>query len=224
MSYSEDEYLMISGIQHFLFCRRQWALIHLEEQWGENRLTAEGEVVHRNAHKDDFTEKRPGILVTRGLRVSSSSLGMTGQCDVVEFSEAETGAVIKGHRGFWEVAPVEYKRGKDKDDESDISQLCCEAICLEEMLCCEIPYGYLYYDTIRRRRRIDFTEELRSRVRETVKEMHECFRRGYTPKVKPTKKCQACSLKDLCLPKLCKNPSAVSYLEAALGDDICENC
>lgn len=105
---------MISGIQHFIFCRRQWALIHVEQQWADNRLTAEGEVMHRNAHKDSFVEKRPGILVTRGLRVSSAALGMTGQCDVVEFRSADSGAVIHGHRGYWDVIPVEYKRGKIK--------------------------------------------------------------------------------------------------------------
>ncbi len=218
MSYPEEEYLMISGIQHFLFCRRQWALIHLEAQWAENRLTAEGDVVHRNAHKENFSEKRAGLLTVRGLRVSSPRLGMTGQCDVVEFQEAEEGAVIRGHRGFWEVVPVEYKRGKDKEDESDISQLCCEAMCLEDMLGCEIPYGFLYYDEIRRRRKIELTEELRQRVRDTVEEMHACFRRGHTPRVKTSKKCQSCSVKEICLPVLCKKLSAAAYLEAALGE------
>ncbi len=219
MSYPEEEYLMISGIQHFLFCRRQWALIHLEAQWAENRLTAEGDVVHRNAHKENFSEKRAGLLTVRGLRVSSPRLGMTGQCDVVEFQEAEEGAVIRGHRGFWEVVPVEYKRGKDKEDESDISQLCCEAMCLEDMLGCEIPYGFLYYDEIRRRRKIELTEELRQRVRDTVEEMNACFRRGHTPRVKTSKKCQSCSVKEICLPVLCKKLSAAAYLEAALGED-----
>lgn len=216
MSYPEEEYLMISGIQHFLFCQRQWALIHLEAQWAENRLTAEGDVVHRNAHKENFSEKRAGLLTVRGLRVSSPRLGMTGQCDVVEFQEAEEGAVIRGHRGFWEVVPVEYKRGKDKEDESDIAQLCCEAMCLEDMLGCEIPYGFLYYDEIRRRRKIELTEELRQRVRDTVEEMHACFRRGHTPHVKTSKKCQSCSIKEICLPVLCKKLSAAAYLKAAL--------
>lgn len=220
MSYAEDEYLMISGIQHFLFCRRQWALIHIEGQWEENRLTAEGEIVHRNAHQENFSEKRAGLLTVRGLRVSSSRLGLSGQCDVVEFSEAEDGAVLKGHRGFWEVVPVEYKCGKDKEDESDIAQLCCEAMCLEDMLGCEIPYGYLYYDAIRRRRKIELTEELRQRIRDTVAEMHACFRRGHTPKVKTSKKCQSCSVKEICLPVLCKKMSAAAYLEEALGEDL----
>lgn len=218
MNYREEEYLMISGIQHFIFCRRQWALIHVEQQWAENRLTAEGEVMHRNAHKDSFVEKRPGILVTRGLRVSSSRLGMTGQCDVVEFYASGSGAVIQGHRGLWDVVPVEYKRGKDKNDDSDMCQLCLEALCLEEMMGIHIPFGYIFYNEIRRRRKIELTEDLRNRVEKAAAEMHEYFRRGYTPKVKTSKKCQSCSVKDLCIPKLCRNLSARAYLEQALKE------
>lgn len=218
MSYREEDYLMISGIQHFVFCRRQWALIHVEQQWAENRLTAEGEVMHRNAHKDSFVEKRPGILVTRGLRVSSSRLGMTGQCDVVEFLSSENGAVIQGHRGLWDVVPVEYKRGKDKNDDSDMCQLCLEAMCLEEMMGCSISFGYIFYNEIRRRRKVELTPALRDRVTKAAAEMHDYFRRGYTPKVKTSKKCQSCSMKDLCIPKLCRNRSARDYLEQALKD------
>lgn len=218
MSYGEEEYLMISGIQHFIFCRRQWALIHVEQQWAENRLTAEGEVMHRNAHKDNFVEKRPGILVTRGLRVSSSRLGMTGQCDVVEFYASDSGAVIQGHRGLWEVVPVEYKRGKDKSDDSDMCQLCLEALCLEEMMGCAIPFGYIFYNEIRRRRKIEFTPALRDKAARAAEEMHDYFRRGYTPKVKTSKKCQSCSVKDLCLPRLCRNISAQTYLKQALKE------
>ena len=184
MSYAENDYLMISGIQHFMFCRRQWALIHLEQQWQENRLTAEGEVIHQNAHKDDFIEKRSGILVTRGLRVSSPTLGITGQCDVVEFLSSEEGVPLHGHRGLWQAVPVEYKRGKDKEDDSDIFQLCAEALCLEEMLQCRIPYGFLYYHEIRRRRKIDLDEDIRSSVKSALREMHELFHRGRTPIVK----------------------------------------
>lgn len=219
MSYPEEEYLMISGMQHFAFCQRQWALIHLENQWKENRLTAEGNVVHKNAHKENFLEKRPGILITRGLSISSATLGMTGKCDVVEFQAADTGALIHGHRGLWQVIPVEYKQGKDKEDESDILQLCCEAMCLEEMLACEIPVGYLYYHEIRRRRRIEFTESLRLEVQEVAKQMHDLYRKGYTPKVKVSKKCVSCSLREICLPKLCKNLSVHSYIQRALGEN-----
>ncbi len=220
MIYPEEDYLMISGIQHFLFCQRQWALIHIEEQWQENRLTAEGQVIHQNAHNDKLMEKRPGVLTVRGLRVASGKLGMAGQCDVVEFISVEEGAVLHGHRGLWQVVPVEYKRGKDKSDDSDVAQLCLEAMCLEEMLACHIPYGYLYYHAIRRRRKVELTDELRALVTETAKNMHDLFRRGHTPKVKPSKKCQSCSVASLCLPKLCKNTSAISYMESLLGEEI----
>ena len=220
MSYAENDYLMISGIQHFMFCRRQWALIHIEQQWQENRLTAEGEVIHQNAHKDDFIEKRSGILVTRGLRVASPTLGITGQCDVVEFLSSEEGVPLHGHRGLWQAVPVEYKRGKDKEDDSDIFQLCAEALCLEEMLHCRIPYGFLYYHEIRRRRKIDLDEDIRSSVKSALREMHELFHRGRTPKVKISKKCQSCSLKGLCLPKLCRVQSVRGYMEKALGEEL----
>lgn len=219
MSYAENDYLMISGIQHFMFCRRQWALIHIEQQWQENRLTVEGEVIHRNAHKDDFIEKRPGILVTRGLRVFSPTLGITGQCDVVEFLSSEEGVPLHGHRGLWQAVPVEYKRGKDKEDDSDIFQLCAEALCLEEMLHCRIPYGFFYYHEIRRRRKIDLDEDIRSRVKSALREMHELFHRGRTPKVKTSKKCQSCSLKRLCLPKLCRTQSVADYMAKSLGEE-----
>jgi CRISPR-associated exonuclease Cas4 len=221
MTYAEDDYLMISGLQHFVFCRRQWALIHVECLWEENRLTAEGEILHKNAHNEGLITKRPGILITRGMRVSSPYLGVTGQCDVVEFIRSEEGAVLHGHRGTWQVCPVEYKHGKDKQDESDVLQLCCEAMCLEEMLSCRIPYGYLYYHEIRHRRKIDLTQEIRQHVQDMTAEMHHYMKRGYTPKVKTGSYCNACSVKNLCIPRLCRNPSVSGYYKRMMegGDD-----
>lgn len=219
--YAEDEYLMISGIQHFAFCRRQWGLIHIDCVWEENRLTAEGQILHKNAHNDHFIEKRPGVLITRGMKVASPRLGVSGQCDVVEFLKAEggeDGAVLHGHRGQWKVCPVEYKHGKDKQDDSDILQLCCEALCLEDMLACHIPYGYLYYHEIRRRRQVEFNEYVRKRVEEVLEDMHQCFKTGRIPKVKPRKNCQSCSLKQICLPKLLKSVTVEEYYRKALGE------
>ena len=115
---------------------------------------------------------------------------------------------------------MEYKRGKDKEDDSDIFQLCAEALCLEDMLQCRIPYGFLYYHEIRRRRKIDLDEDIRSRVKSALREMHELFHRGRTPKVKISKKCQSCSLKGLCLPKLCRVQSVRGYMEKALGEEL----
>lgn len=217
--YTEEEYLMISGMQHFAFCRRQWALIHIDCVWQENRLTAEGELLHKNAHNDHFVEKRQGVLVTRGMKVASATLGMTGQCDVVEFIKAEdreAGALLHKHRGRWKVCPVEYKHGKDKLDDSDKLQLCCEAMGLEEMLACHIQHGYLYYHEIRRRRQIDFTPELREKVKAIAEEMHQYFRRRHIPRVKPQKCCKSCSLKEMCLPKLLRNISVKDYYHKML--------
>lgn len=216
--YGEEDFLMISGIQHFSFCRRQWALIHVEFQWKENLRTVEGKIVHERCHDELFTEKRKDLLICRGMRVFSSRMGVTGQCDVVEFRKSENGAVLSGREGLWQPCPVEYKRGVPKKDDSDILQLCTQAMCLEEMLCCEIPVGHLYYDESHRRENVDLTGELRKKVLDTFEEMHSYYARGYTPKVKSGKKCRNCSLKEICLPALMKNPAVSSYYKERLED------
>ena len=111
MMYNEDDFLMISGIQHFAFCRRQWALIHLECQWQENLRTVEGEIIHERCHDESFTEKRGDLLISRGMRIFSAEIGAVGQCDVVEFLQSDEGAHLYGRDGLWQVTPIEYKRG-----------------------------------------------------------------------------------------------------------------
>lgn len=123
---------------------------------------------------------------------------------------------LKGREGLWQPYPVEYKRGKPKEGTEDTLQLCGQAMCLEEMLCCEIPRGALYYGEPRRRTEVDFTPELRQEVRALLEEMHALYARGSTPKVKPTKGCNACSLKGLCLPKLMRSKSVSAYLRGAM--------
>ena len=217
--YKEEDFLMISGIQHFAFCRRQWALIHLECQWQENLRTVDGNIIHEHCHDEAFTEKRQDLLISRGMRVFSAQLGAAGQCDVVEFRQGEHGTHLHGREGLWNVTPIEYKRGQPKTDDVDILQLCAQALCLEEMLCCEIAKGYLFYDEIHRRDEVLFSAELRARVTAMFREMHEAYGRGTTPKVKPAKHCQACSLKELCLPRLCRNLSVADYHEQSIGDE-----
>ena len=145
MEYREEEYIQLSGIQHFVFCRRQWALAYLEQQWVENERTADGRIMHRNVHDSSFREKRGDLLIVRGMKVSSARLGLSGECDAVEFRRSPKGVPIFGQEGTYTVTPVEYKRGKPKEDECDIAQLTAQAMCLEEMLCCDIPVGFLYY-------------------------------------------------------------------------------
>ena len=139
--YEPDDCLMISGLQHFRFCRRQWALIHIEQQWAENLRTVEGELMHERAHDEGLRESRGDTIITRSLRVYSLTLGLSGQCDVVEFRRSTQGVPLAGHDGLWLPYPVEYKRGKPKDDGCDELQLCAQAMCLEEMLCCTIDSG-----------------------------------------------------------------------------------
>lgn len=200
--YTADELLPLSGLQHFLFCRRQWALIHVERQWQENALTADGRIMHKRVDDPFFTETRKGIILARAVPVASYQLGLSGVCDVVEFTEAADGIRLPGRAGLFQPAPVEYKRGKPKLEASDESQLCAQAMCLEEMLAATIPIGYLYYGQTRHRLAVPLTPALRDLVRQTVQEMHGYFKRGYTPRVKPFKGCRSCSLADVCLPDL----------------------
>ncbi len=220
MIYAEEDFLQLSGLQHFKFCRRQWALIHIEQQWAENYRTTDGNILHERAHNAALTETRGDMVVTRDMRVFSSTLGVSGACDVLEFHRGDVGLPLKGREGLWQPFPVEYKRGRPKADTADELQLCAQAMCLEEMLCCEIPAGALYYGEPRRRTEVVFTPALRQEVQLLLEQMHELYRRGQTPKVKPGKGCGACSLKELCLPKLMKTRSVSTYLRLRMEDEI----
>lgn len=211
MEYNEEDFLQLSGIQHFCFCRRQWALIHIEKQWEDNIKTVEGNIVHEHCHDDGFIEKRGELLVTRGLRVFSRKLGVTGQCDVVEFKKQADGCMLRGYTGTWLPYPIEYKRGKSKLIDADRLQLCGQAMCLEQMLKVNIPQGALYYNETHRREVVEFTTEMRQKFQDMLLEMHDYYQRGYTPKVKPKSGCSSCSLKDLCLPILCRKKDVTSY-------------
>ena len=208
--YTSDDLLPLSGIQHFLFCRRQWALIHIEQQWKENVLTVEGKLLHKRADDPFFTETRKGVITARSVPVASYRLGLSGVCDVVEFIASPDGVKLPSREGLYLAAPVEYKRGKEKHDHSDETQLCAQALCLEEMLSVAIPKGYLFYGETRHRVEIELTAELRNLVREMADEMHNYFQRGYTPKVKTSKACRSCSLADVCLPVLQEKVIAAS--------------
>lgn len=218
--YSEDEYLMISGVQHFAFCRRQWALIHIEQQWEENLKTVDGNIMHIKVHDSGFHEKRGDTVITRAMAVSSARLGISGECDAVELKHSERGTELYGLEGKYAITPVEYKRGEPKEDDCDALQLTAQALCLEDMLCCEIPFGYLYYGEIKHRVKVVFGAEIRKRTEEIISEMHELYKRQYTPKVRRRKACNACSLKNICLPVICGSKKASDYVREALGLEV----
>ena len=208
----------MSGIQHFDFCRRQWALIHIEQQWADNFFTASGQIEHQVCHDDTLIEKRNERIIMRGMKAISHKLQMTGICDVVEFHSDKNGIALNKYSGNWQPVPIEYKHGISKTIDADRLQLCAQAIALEEMLVCDIEYGYLYYKSSNKREKVYFTQELRKKVFDYAKEMKNYFDRGWTPKVKVTAKCKSCSLNEICVPKLCGKKSAVTYIKDFLGE------
>lgn len=201
-TYEDEDLLSLSGIQHFAFCERQWALIHIEKQWAENLKTVEGNQMHERADDPFFNETRNNIKTARSVPLMSRKLGFTGVADVIEY-----------HKNSNEIRIVEYKRGKPKANEIDEVQLCAQAMCLEEMKGIELDFGYLFYGETKRRSQVDFDKELRGRVFELSMRMHEIFEKEETPHAIKNSKCKNCSLVDLCLPSLGKKENvANSYL------------
>ena len=210
---TQDDDLQLSGIQHFSFCRRQWALIHIEDQWQENGLTAEGRVQHDRVHDESISDFRGGVLTLRSMRIRSDRLRVSGVCDAVEFTPDPDGIALRGMVGLWRPCPVEYKHGAGKLGDCDRLQLAAQALCLEEMLCCEIPAGALFYWKTRRRERVEIDAGLREKTERMLREMREHYDRRYTPRVKPGKACESCSLSDVCLPRLLRKGETASVAE-----------
>lgn len=227
--FSESDLLPISALHHLVFCERQWALIHLEQQWAENRLTAEGRVMHERTHREE-SESRHDLRIVRGLRISSMRLGLVGMADVVEFMREEkeveaaspnrtTAIRLEGVGGWWRPAPVEYKHGKPKPDRSDEVQLCAQALCIEEMLGVAIPGGAIFYGRPRRRTQIAFDAPLRLETTTLTTRLHELHLAEKTPPPVYSKKCLNCSLLDICRPKATGSRKAAGlYVANSLRD------
>ncbi len=227
--FSEDDLFPLSALQHFLFCPRRAALVHIEGIWGENRATAEGHLFHERVHKAEG-ESRGDVRVARGLRLRSLRLGVTGVADVVEFhrlpkitpSETTPGGgrscmELEGVRGYWRPFPIEYKVGKLRHERGYEVQLCAQAICLEEMLDVAVPRGALFYGKTARRLEVTFDDGLRMETEEAARRLHEILRSGNTPRVRYQKKCPKCSLMSICMPKVTGVRRDVSaYLATAL--------
>ena len=218
MPFAEDEYLQISEIQHFAYCPRQWAIAYMEQQWQENVRTVEGKALHEKAHDDTLKEKRGNIITVRGMPIASRELGICGVCDVVEFTKDSKGISLPVYKGRYSVVPVEYKRGKPKEGEEDVLQLTVQAMCLEEMLATNIPYGFLYYGEIRHRSKVEFTDEFRQHIRTMLRQMREYSQRQYTPIVKKRKGCANCSVRDLCVPRLNQQKSVMQYIVTRISE------
>lgn len=210
--FTEDALLPLSALQHLLFCERQCALIHIEQLWAENRFTAEGRVLHDRAHEGP-NQTRLGIRVTRGLPVRSLRLGLSGQCDVVEFHRDGT------------ILPIEYKRGKPKAHRADEVQVCAQAVCLEEML--QLPSGAipkvsLFYGRTRRRHDVPLDMDLRELTKALARRLHRLISSGNTPRASYlAAKCDTCSLLELCQPKALRfKRGAAAWFSARLAANL----
>ncbi|QHT63225.1 CRISPR-associated protein Cas4 [Paenibacillus lycopersici] len=214
----DEDFLLLSGIQHYQFCKRQWALIHIEQQWAENVRTIEGEHLHRKVDQPFTREKRGDRLVVRAMPVKSERLQLTGVCDVVEFVRNESGVEVHGADGRYIPYPVEYKRGKPKRNEEDILQLAAQAICLEEMTLCNVDSGFIFYNEIKHRIEVELTEAIKHKVRLVVAQMQDYYKRRYTPRVTPGSFCQSCSLLHICMPEMMTKRSVKSYVEGKIKE------
>lgn len=211
MTYDEEDYLMLSGIQHYCFCKRQWSLIHVDQIWEDDSRTASGNVFHENADKQ--SKHRSGNTITlRAAKVSSPSLGLSGVCDVVELRKTSNGYHVDGFEGLFETVPVEYKVGHKKEGDWDCVQLCAEAIALEESLHTTITQGCLYYGLERRRTLVEIDSELRQKTYELASEMHELYASRKRPPAINTPACKRCSLQEVCMPEL-ESENVNSYLK-----------
>ena len=204
--YTEDDLLPLSGLQHLVYCERQAALIHLEHVWAENRFTAEGEVLHERVDEAPG-ETRGDLRIARGIALRSLRLGLSGRADVVEFHREPGGAS--------RVVPVEYKRGRPKLHDADRVQLCAQALCLEEMLGVEILEGAIFYGQPRRREVVPFDTALRERTEAAARRFRQLLAEQLTPAPVNDARCDACSLRDACLPGT-RGHSARRYLAGAL--------
>ena len=202
--YADDDLLLISGLQHLAFCERQWMLIHVEQLWAENLLTIEGDHLHTNVHQIG-SESRGEVKLATGLQLRSFELGLYGVADMVEFHRDDRNGVVipsfrdKGKR--WRPYPVEYKRGRRRWDIADEVQMCAQAICLEEMLCCSITEGAIFYGEPKRRTKIALTEELRSEVAAKCNRARLLASGAEAPAYTPGKHCKNCSMREHCMPE-----------------------
>ena len=222
MYYTDDEMLMLSGIQHYMFCPRQWALIHIEQQWTDNRLTAEGELLHMHVDDPAYRQKNGNTITLRAVHIASNTLGLYGICDAIELLPSETNENAITHpkyTGFWKPYPIEYKRGHHKPDERDEVQLAAQVICLEEMYGIHIQEAALYYNETRHREVIRINEPLRKLTYELSDAMHKTFDSGVTPKVVERRNCKSCSLMDICVPELTKSSSVTNYLKKSFNEE-----
>lgn len=206
----DADLIPISALQHYLYCPRQCALIHTEQQWAENQQTAEGRLLHRRTDGPQV-ERRRGVRTVTAMPVLALELGIIGKADVVEFHRDEG-----GERAY----PVEYKRGRPKTHRADEVQLCAQALCLEAMLGRPVEAGALFYGKTRRRKDVRFDHDLRALTQDTIARTRAMLSTGQTPSARyEARRCDSCSLIDLCQPRLLGRSSVRDWLHHQLNNE-----
>ena len=203
--FTEDDFIQLSALQHYVFCPRQCALIHVEDVWHENVFTVRGDILHEKVDTDTY-ETRGTLKTVRGLRIHSTRLGIVGRADVVEFRKSTNAD------GSPDVMPVEFKAGQPKDDLSDKVQLCAQALCLEEMMNTQVKRGAFFYGKIRRRVQVEIDDGLRKQTEEIIAAVHEIVSQKKVPAARYEKKCRNCSLADICMPKAMNEKKLKEYM------------
>lgn len=200
--FTEDQFIQLSALQHYVFCPRQCALIHVDDVWNDNVFTVRGNILHEKVDTDTY-ETRGTLKTVRALKIHSFRLGLAGKCDVVEFRKGEGGI---------EIFPVEFKAGQPKQNISDEVQLCAQALCLEEMMNTEITRGAFFYGRIRRRVQVEIGEQLRKQTEEIIAAVHDIVERKVVPQAAYMQKCKTCSLESICQPKAMNERKLKAYM------------
>ena len=215
--YDEEDMLMLSGIQHYMFCPRQWGLIHMEQLWDDNRLTVEGTLLHKRVDDPFYREKNGGTITLRRVALASKQLGLYGYSDAIELHAADTDNSITNDRypGRWTPYPVEYKHGHHKKNPCDEVQLAAQVMCLEEMYDISLDRAALFYWETEQREEVLIDKSLRQLVVNISKAMHEMMQKRALPPAEPANRCKSCSLKDICLPDVSLK-NAKTYLKRNL--------
>lgn len=188
MQDNEQEPVLISALNQFVFCPRRCALMHVEGIWRDNEHTLAGSLLHDRADEPGY-ETGAGVTLLRALPLVSERYGLTGKADIVEFRDGVP-------------APVEYKKGKRRRFDNDDVQLCAQALCLEEMFACEVPLGYLFHAQSRRRREVVFDWRLRAETVRVIEAVRQMLTDGVTPPADLQPRCDGCSLRGVCLPEI----------------------
>ena len=217
--FNEENSIQISGLQHLTFCKRQWGLIHIDQEWVENQFTAEGRNLHERVD-EGYQEFRKGLRQYSGLYVKNLKLGIYGRTDLVEAIQTDgpTRSIdMLGLSGKWQLYPVEFKRGKPKNHEADYIQLCAQAMCLEEMTNTEVPIGAVFYCQIHKRVEVNFDSAIREKTVALIRLSHELLEKGIVPAPEYAQHCRSCSLYEICMPKKLDKKRLSDYKQELLG-------